>query len=149
MYCHPHVICNSESPHSPFYVVIILFLHGIVTVIEFHLTYVDNLVSPFYNWDLSVPFPLRLGALTMNIHWWYPRQCPKPALFAYDGLDIVVQKPILPRCHAVGFLFGIARKAYLYLHTFWWWKGNKIFWIDKEKLQTLPPKVGLLYRIWV
>ena len=49
MYCHPHFICNSESPHSPFYVVIILFLHGIVSVIKFHLTYVDNLVSPFYN----------------------------------------------------------------------------------------------------
>lgn len=49
VYCHPNMICSSECPHSPFYVIIILFLHGIIAIVEFHLAHVDNFVCPFYN----------------------------------------------------------------------------------------------------
>ena len=68
VYCHPNIICGSESPHSPFHVVIILFLHGIIAVIEFYLTYVYHFVCPFYNRGLSVPFLQRLGGLSMKTH---------------------------------------------------------------------------------
>ena len=49
VYSHSHIIGSAECPYSPFDVVIILFLHGIVATIEFHLAYVVmNLESFVY-----------------------------------------------------------------------------------------------------
>ena len=56
MYCHPNIICIPECPYSPLYVVIILFLHGIIAVVEFHLANVDNFVCPFYDEVYLCPF---------------------------------------------------------------------------------------------
>ena len=61
VYRCPHIICRSKYSHSPFHVIIVLFLHGVVTVIKLHLTHVNNFVCPFYDKVYLYLFLCRLG----------------------------------------------------------------------------------------